>query len=70
MWAERLEVGENILKNPHELAIREVESKRGINWQLLFKFRELIWNYQEIPKEADIWRVESERVVGDRGLET
>ena len=65
MWAETLEVGENILKNSHELAIGEVESKRGGNWQLLFKFRELIWNYQ-----ADIWRVESERVVEDRGLES
>ena len=28
MWAERLEVGENMLKNPHELAIGEVESKK------------------------------------------
>lgn len=31
MWAETLEVGENILKNSHELAIGEVESKRGGN---------------------------------------
>ena len=51
MWAERLEVGENTLKNPHELAIGEVESKKGRNWQLFFKFREWIWSYQEIPKK-------------------
>lgn len=70
MWAERLEVGENMLQKPHELAIGEVESKKGRNWQLFFKFRELIWNYQEIPKGADIWRDESDRVVGDRGLES
>lgn len=31
MWAERLEVGENMLKKPHELAIGEVESKKGRN---------------------------------------
>ena len=73
MWAERLEVGENMLKNPHELAIGEVESKKGRNWQLFFKFREWIWSYQEIPKkqifeevslkewlETEAWKVKRE----------
>ena len=48
---------------------RSREQER-INWQLFFNFRELIWNYQGIPKGADIWRDESDRVVGDRGLES
>lgn len=63
-------MGKNMLKNPHELATGEEEGKKGRNPQLVFKFEELNWHYEEIPKEADIRRNESQGVAGARHLES